>query len=35
MLREPGTKQSFYRNEGIAITTVLADIAAAGVTLHA
>lgn len=34
MLREPGTKQSFYRNEGIAITTVLADLAAAGVTLH-
>ncbi|MEO8380348.1 MAG: trypsin-like peptidase domain-containing protein [Acidobacteriota bacterium] len=35
MLREPGTKQSFFRNEGIAITTVLADITAAGVTLHA
>lgn len=35
MLREPGTKRSFYRNEGIAITTVLSDITAAGVTLNA
>jgi V8-like Glu-specific endopeptidase len=34
MLREPGTKQSFYRNEGIAIATVLADLAAAGVNLN-
>jgi V8-like Glu-specific endopeptidase len=34
MIREPGTKQSFYRNEGIAITTVLDDIAAAGVVLY-
>lgn len=32
MLREPGTKQSFYRNEGIDIATVLSDLAAAGVT---
>jgi V8-like Glu-specific endopeptidase len=31
MLREPGTKKSFYRNEGIAVTTVIADLRAAGV----
>ena len=34
MLREPGTKSSFYRNEGIAVTTVIDDLRAAGV-LHA
>lgn len=31
MIREPGTKRSFYRNEGIAIATVIADLRAAGV----
>jgi V8-like Glu-specific endopeptidase len=34
MLREPGTKKSFYRNEGILVGTVLEGIAAAGVTLQ-
>jgi V8-like Glu-specific endopeptidase len=34
MLREPGTKLSFYRNEGIAVTTLIDDLRAAGV-LHA
>jgi len=34
MLREPGTKTSFYRNEGIAVTTLIDDLHAAGV-LHA
>jgi V8-like Glu-specific endopeptidase len=33
MIREPGTKQSFFRNEGIAVTTLLADLAAEGVKL--
>lgn len=33
MLREPGTKKAFYRNEGILTTTVLEGLAAAGVTL--
>jgi len=31
MLREPGTKKSFYRNEGIAITTVIEDLRKIGV----
>jgi V8-like Glu-specific endopeptidase len=31
MLREPGTKNSFFRNEGIAVTTVIDDLRAAGV----
>src|SRR5215212_148705 len=33
MLREPGTKSSFYRNEGIAVATVIDDLRKAGV-LH-
>lgn len=33
MLREPGTKASFYRNEGIAVATVIDDLRKAGV-LH-
>lgn len=33
MLREPGTKNKFYRNEGIAIATVLDGLAASGVTV--
>ncbi|HEX8408107.1 MAG TPA: trypsin-like peptidase domain-containing protein [Thermoanaerobaculia bacterium] len=35
MIREPGTKRSFYRNEGIAITTVLAELVSVGVTFDA
>jgi len=31
MLREPGTKSSFYRNEGIAVATVIEDLRKAGV----
>lgn len=31
MLREPGTKKSFFRNEGIAVTTLLDDLRRAGV----
>lgn len=31
MLREPGTKKAAYRNEGIAIGTVIEDLRAAGV----
>ncbi|HXA15772.1 MAG TPA: trypsin-like peptidase domain-containing protein [Thermoanaerobaculia bacterium] len=31
MLRQPGTKQSFYRNEGIAITTLIEELREAGV----
>jgi V8-like Glu-specific endopeptidase len=31
MLREPGTKNTAYRNEGIAITTVIGDLRTAGV----
>jgi hypothetical protein len=33
MLREPGTKKSFFRNEGIAVTTLLDDLRQAGVVL--
>lgn len=33
MLREPGTKKSYYRNEGVAIGAVLDDLAAAGIAL--
>jgi len=33
MIQEPGKKKSFYRNEGIAVTTLLDDLAAKGVTL--
>ncbi len=31
MLREPGTKKSYYRNEGVAIGAVLDDFGAAGI----
>jgi V8-like Glu-specific endopeptidase len=31
MIREPGTKNSFYRNEGIAVKTLIDDLRAAGV----
>ena len=31
MLRQPGTKQSFYRNEGIAVTTLIEELHEAGV----
>lgn len=34
MLREPGVKNEFFRNEGIAVTTLIDDLRAAGV-LHA
>lgn len=33
MLREPGTKKSYYRNEGIAVTAVLNDLREAGIQL--
>lgn len=33
MLREPGTKNKFYRNEGIAVTTLLSDFQAAGIII--
>lgn len=33
MLREPGTKKSYYRNEGIAIAAVIDDLRAAGIQI--